>query len=140
MGLGHSEERCDRIGAEGQAEVIEPESRRGLELAVKISAKLLTQRRRGHSGNQRLALSQGVMAEPLGFENRLAPKETLRISPKARDEIFAGGQLIHTSPQTGEDGTRLGTASGRELEHPIGLGEQAVHIPKAGFGANGRWR
>src|SRR6266446_395839 len=68
MALGYTEERFDRIGADWQADVIEPKCRGGLQLEVKIGAKLLTQSARGHGGNQRLALGPGVVREPLHLE------------------------------------------------------------------------
>jgi hypothetical protein len=50
---------------------------------IKIGVKLLAHRGGGHRCNQRFALGQGVMAEPLGFENLLAGQETLGIAPEA---------------------------------------------------------
>src|SRR2546428_6360021 len=42
MALGHTAERCDRIGADWQADVIEPQCRGGLQLAVKRGTTRLT--------------------------------------------------------------------------------------------------
>ena len=78
MVLGHPEKRFDGIGADRQADVIEPEGLGGLQLELKIGAKLLAQSGRGHRVNQRLTLGQGVVREPLGFENLLAPQQALR--------------------------------------------------------------
>ena len=134
--LGHPKQRFDGIGADRQTDVIEPECRGGLELEVKIGAKLLTQGGRGHAFNQRLALGAAVVREPLHLENLLALKQAQGIGSKALDEGFAGGQLIQTSPQLGSGRTRLGAPRWRELEHPIGPGEQAVYIHKACLGAH----
>ena len=41
--LGHPKKRCDGIGADRQADMIEPECFSGLELVVKLGSKLLTQ-------------------------------------------------------------------------------------------------
>ena len=84
-----------------QADVIEPECRSGLQLEVKIGAKLLTQRGRGHGCNQRCTLGSGVVREPLELENLLALQQAEGIGSKPLDEGFAGGQLIQTSPQLG---------------------------------------
>ncbi len=99
--LGHAEQRFDRIGADRQADVIEPECCGGLQLEVKIGSKLPTQSARGHGVNQRLALAPGVVREPLRLENLLALQEAVGIGSKPRDEGFACGQLIQTSPQLG---------------------------------------
>ena len=123
MALGHTEERFDRIGADWQADVIEPQCRGGLQLEVKRGAKLLTQSARGHGGNQRLALGPGVVREPLHLENLLALQETVGIGSKPLDEGFARGQLIQTRPQVGSRGALLGTPGWRACEHLIGPGE-----------------
>jgi len=73
--LGHPTKRCDGIGADRQADMIEPECRGGLELVVKRGSKLLTQSGRGHGVNQRLALGSAVVREPLALENLLARKQ-----------------------------------------------------------------
>ena len=73
--LGHPEKRFDGIGADRQADVIEPERLGGLELELEIGPKLPAQGGRGHGVNQRLALGQGVVREPLGFENLLARQQ-----------------------------------------------------------------
>ena len=101
MALGHTEERFDRIGADWQADVIEPQCRGGLQLEVKIGAKLLTQSGRGHSVNQRLALGSAVVRASLALENLLARKQAEGIGSKPLDESFAGGQLIQARPQLG---------------------------------------
>src|SRR5437763_9830737 len=51
MALGHAEKRFDGIGADRQAEVIEPEGLGGPEFEVEIGAKLPTQSGRGHGVN-----------------------------------------------------------------------------------------
>src|SRR5437879_2029380 len=58
--------RFDGIGADWQAEVIEPEGLGGPEFEVEIGAKLPTQSGRGHGVNQRFAPGSGVVTEPLG--------------------------------------------------------------------------
>ena len=122
MALGHTEERCDRIGADWHADVIEPKGRGGLQLEVKRGAKLLTQSARGHGGNQRLALGPGVVREPLHLKNLLALQQAVGIGSKPREEGFARGQLIQTRPQLGSRGALLGTPGWRECEHLIGPG------------------
>jgi hypothetical protein len=77
------------------------------------------------------------MAEPLGFENLVAPKETVCIGPQALEEVLARRQLIPTRPQTGSDGTRLGTARRRELEPQLGPRKETRHMHKASVGAHG---
>ena len=89
--LGHAEQRFNGIGADRQADVIEPECLGGLELEVQIGSKLPTQSGRGHGFNQRLALGPCIMREPLRLENLLAFQEAVDIGPKPRDEGFAGG-------------------------------------------------
>jgi hypothetical protein len=101
MSLGHPEQRFDRIGADRQADMIEPERRGGLQLEVKLGSQLLTQSGRGHGVNQRLALTPGVVREPLRLENFLALQQAVGIGSKPLDEGFARGQLIETSPQLG---------------------------------------
>jgi hypothetical protein len=70
--LGHAEQRCNGIGADQQADVIEPECCGGLQLEVKLGSKLLTQSGRGHGFNQRLAPAPGVVRESLRLKNLLA--------------------------------------------------------------------
>ncbi len=66
MALGHPEKRCDGIGTDRHADVIEPECRSGLQLEVKIGAKLLTQRGRGHGCNQRCTFIKRALVRTLG--------------------------------------------------------------------------
>jgi len=98
---GHAEQRCDGIGADRHADVIQPESRGGCQLEVKRGAQLLTQRGRGHGCNQRLALGSGVVREPLHLKNLLARKQAEDIGSPPRDEGFAGRSLLQTAPQRG---------------------------------------
>jgi hypothetical protein len=70
--LGQSKERFDGVGADRQAHRIEAKLCGRLELMVKIAGKFLAHPHRGHGVEQGLALTQGVMAEPAGFENLLA--------------------------------------------------------------------
>lgn len=137
MAFGHRKERLDRIGTDRQADVIESQALGGFELECKIGAELLAYRGGGHGVKQRLTLRQGVMTESLGFENLLARQQPLGIAQEALDEIFTGGQVIETNPQTGEDGTGLGSPGRRELEQLLSPGKEAVHIHKAGLGAHG---
>jgi hypothetical protein len=46
-------------------------------------------------------LGLGVGREPLGLENLLALQQALGIGAEALDEVFARGQLIYASAQTG---------------------------------------
>src|SRR5713226_889341 len=82
MALGYAEKRFNGIGTDRQADVIQPECRGGLQLEVKIGSKLLTQRGRGHSCNQRFTLSSGVVRETLDLENLLARKQAEGIGSK----------------------------------------------------------
>jgi len=110
MPLGHPEKRFDGIGADRQADVIQPESLGGLQLEVKIGGKFPTQSSRGHRVNQRLALSPGGVRESLRFDNLLARKQTADIASKARDEGFARGQLLQGCPQLASGRASLGAA------------------------------
>ena len=123
VALGDAEQRFDGIGTDRHTDVIEPECRGGLQLEVKIGAKLLTQSGRGHGVNQRGTLGSGVVREPLDLENLLALQQAEGIGSKPLDEGFAGGQLLQTPPQLGSGRTALGAPGWRELEHPIGPGE-----------------
>ena len=91
MALGHPAKRCDGIGTDRQADVIEPECRSGLQLEVKRGAKLLTQRGRGHGGNQRGTLGSGVVRASFDLEHLLARKQPEGIGATPLDEGFAGG-------------------------------------------------
>lgn len=101
MALGHPKKRFDGIGADRQADVIEPEGRGGLQFEIKIGSKLLTQGGRRHGFKERLALGAAVMRESLDLENLLALKEAEGIGSKALDEGFTGGQLIQAGAQLG---------------------------------------
>ena len=70
--LGQSAQRCDRIGADRQADMVETERRGGVELVVEIAGKLSAHRPRRDRVDERLALGQGVVREALGFEHLLA--------------------------------------------------------------------
>ena len=128
MALGHTAERCDRIGADGHADVIEPQCRGGLSLEVKRGAKPLTHSARGHGGTQRLAWGPGVVRAPLPLENLLALQQAVGIGSQPLDEGCARGQLIQTRPQLGSHGALRGTPGWRECEHLIGPGASAVHM------------
>ncbi len=140
MTLGHPEERFDGIGADRQADLIEPSGLRSGKRILQRSDKLLAPGSRGHLGNQWLTLGQGVVAESLGLENLLALQQALGIGSEAPDEVLTRRQLIEARPQTGYAGAVFGPARGRELEQALGPGAQAVYMPKAGFGAHGGWR
>ena len=94
MLLGHPEQRFDGIRTDWQADVSQAECLGGLQLELEIGPKLLAQSSRRHRFHQWLTLGQGVVREPLRFENLLALKETAGIVSKPLDEGFAGGQLI----------------------------------------------
>lgn len=99
--LGHPEKRCDGIGTDRYADVIEPEGRGGLELVRQIGGKLPAQRGRGHGVDERLTLRQGGTREALCFEHRLAVKQTFGIALKSLDEGLTGGQVIQAGAQLG---------------------------------------
>src|SRR5712691_2737681 len=134
MALGHPEERCDRIGAEWHAAVIEPQWRGGLQLEVTRGTQRLTPSARGHGGTQRLAWGPGVVRAPLHREHLLALQQAVGIGAKPRDEGLARGQWIQTRPQLGSRGALLGTPGWREGEHLLGPGAEAVprHTPRRG--------
>src|SRR5713101_227365 len=90
--LGHPEKRFDSIGTDRQADVIETEWLRRLQLEVKIGAELQAQSGGGHRIDQRLALAPGVVREPLRFEHLLALKQAEGIGTQPLDEGFARGQ------------------------------------------------
>jgi hypothetical protein len=123
VALSHPEERCDRIGADRHADVIETYSLGGCELVLQSGLKLQAPWGRGDGGDPRLTLGQGVVGEPPRLEHLLALQQTLGISPKALDEVFARWQLVEARSQTGEDGTGLGPASRGELEQPLSPGD-----------------
>ena len=101
VALGHAEQRCDRLGADGHADMIEPACRGGLQLEVKRGAKLPTHSARGQGGNQRFALGSGVVRAPLHLENLLALQQAVGIGSQSLDEGLARGELIQTRPQLG---------------------------------------
>jgi len=136
MPLGHPEKRCDGIGADRQANVIPPKGGGGCQLGDQRGATCPTQRGGGHRRQQRLTLRQGGVREPWHLDNLLARQQAGGIATNARDEGFAGGELLQTRPQRGEGRTRLGPAAGGQVEDPVGPGAQAVHMHKAGFGAH----
>ncbi len=126
MALGHAEQRCDRLGADWQADVSAPEWRGGLQLEGKRGANLLTQSARGPGGNQRLALGPGVVREPLHLEHLLALQQAVGIGAQPRDAGCARGELSQTGPQLGSSGALLGPPGWRECEPLLGPGDQAV--------------
>ena len=73
--LGHPKERCDGIGADGHAEVIEPACGGARECAVQISAPLPASSGRGPGVKQRLTLGAGVVRQPLEREHLLARQQ-----------------------------------------------------------------
>src|SRR5207237_3784256 len=76
----------------------------------------------------------------LGFENLLAGQQSARIASQPLDESVTRRQVSQGGPQFGSPRPGLGAARWRQLEDPVGPGEQAVHIHKAGLGAHGGWR
>jgi len=126
MARGHAAKRCDGIGADRHADVIQPACRGGLALEVKRGAQRLTQSGRGHGIKQRLALGAGVVREPRALEHRLARTQAEAIASKPRDEGCAGGPWIQARPPRGSGRARLGPPGWREREPPIGPGAQAV--------------
>jgi hypothetical protein len=135
--LGDPKERCTRIGADGHADVLEPQGLSGGKLDRQRGATLLAHRGCGHRCTPRCALGQGVMGAPRGCAHLLARQATLGLAPEAREEGLAGGPRIEASPQTGEDGAGLGPTGRRELAQLLGPGAQAVHRQQAGLGAHG---
>ena len=100
MALGHPKKRFDGIGADRQADMIEPEGRGGLQFEIKIGSKLLTQGGRGHSVNERLATGRGCRAESLILRSS-GTQVGRGHGLKALDEGFTGGQLIQAGAQLG---------------------------------------
>ena len=76
------------------------------------------------------------MREPWGFEHLLARKQPFSIGAKGREEGFARGERLAASAQPGEGRPGLGATGGRECEHAVGPGAEAVHVHNAGFGAH----
>ena len=112
MALGHPKERYDGLGADRQADMIESSSLGSFELVRQRGRKLQAQWGRGPLRDQRLTLSQGVVAEPLGLDKLRALKQALGIGAEALDEVFACRQLLHAHAQTGSEGARFGPARG----------------------------
>ena len=77
------------------------------------------------------------MREPGGFEHLLARTQPFSSGAKVLDEGCARGERIEASAQPGSGRTGLGATGGREFEHAVGPGEEAVHVHKAGVGAHG---
>jgi len=75
--------------------------------------------------------------EPGGFEHLLARTQPFSSGAKVLDEGCARGERIEASAQPGSGRTGLGATGGREFEHAVGPGEEAVHVHKAGVGAHG---
>jgi hypothetical protein len=141
MPLGHPAKRCDGIGADRHAHVIQPQGGGGFQLVDKRGATFPAQRGGGHRRTQRLTLCQGGVREPLPLDNLLARPQAGGIAAKARDERFACGELSQARPQLGEGRTRRGTAAGRQREDAVCPRAQAVHIHTAGFRADfGRYQ
>jgi hypothetical protein len=63
--------------------------------------KVLAYPGRGHLGDQRLTLGQGVVGEALSLENLLTCQQALGITLEALDEVLTRWQLIEASPKTG---------------------------------------
>ena len=99
VALGHSEERFDGIGTDGQAEMIEPSGLGGGKLVLQIGLQLLAHRGRGHLADQGLTLGQGVMGESLGLETLLTCQHALGITLEALEAGLTRRQLIQASPQ-----------------------------------------
>ncbi len=134
--LGHPAKRCNALGGDRQADVIEPEGRGGLQLAGKRGSKLPAHRGGGHRVDQRLALGQSVVRAPWSFEHFLARKEPFSIGSQVRDEALARGELIEARAQPGSGRTGLGATDGREFEHAVGPGDETVPMQKASVGAH----
>jgi len=138
--LGHAKERCDRIGTDRQTDLIEPSRGGALELIRERGGKLQTPGGRWHGAGKRFARRQGGGREALGFENLWAGQQSARIASKPLAEGFTRRQVTQGGPQFGEHRPGLGPARWRQLEDPVGPGEQAVHMHTAGLGAHGGWR
>ena len=89
--LGHPEKRFDLIRTDWQANFPQPQRRGRLKLELKIGGKLKAHSSGGDRFDQRRALCQCVVTEPLGFENRLALKQGHGIVAKPFDQHFARG-------------------------------------------------
>ena len=89
VALGHPEERCNRLGADRQADMIKSYSRSSCELVLQLGLKRQAHWGRGHLREQRLTLGQRVMREPLGLEHLLARTQALGIGAEALDEVLA---------------------------------------------------
>jgi len=91
VGLGHPDKRCDGLGTDRQADVIETACRGRLQREVKSGAALQAQSGGGHRIEPRLALAPGVVREPLRGDNLLARKQAEGLGSQPLEEGFAGG-------------------------------------------------
>ena len=89
--LGHAEERCDRIGADRQADMVETTRCSGLELLVERARTLAAHRPRRDRVDQRLALGQGVVREAVGCEPLLAGQQRDGSASKLPDQRCTRG-------------------------------------------------
>jgi len=140
MALGDAAKRCDRLGADRHADVLQPERRGGLPREGKSGATLLTPSGRRHGVHQRLAPGSGIVREPGGVAHLLACKQPCGIVSKPRDEGLTGGPLLQTPPHPGPGRAAFGAPGWRELAHVSGPSAQAMCMHQAGCGAYVRWR
>src|SRR5713226_3473917 len=68
---GHAEKRCDRIGADRPADLVETTRRGGLELVLERARTLAAHRGGRHRVEKRLARCQRVVREAPGFAHLL---------------------------------------------------------------------
>jgi hypothetical protein len=94
--LGHPEKRCDGIGADRQANLVETEGLGGLELIRARGCKLAAPRLRGDGVAQRRPLGQRIMREALGFEPLLARQQRQGIVSKPFAQGVARGEGVET--------------------------------------------
>ena len=138
--LGHPEKGFDRIGADGQTDVVEPKHRGRLELVLERVRTLAAHRGGRHRVDKRLARCQRVVTEAPGFEHLLACQQRDRIVSEGRAQGLARGSGIAAGAPLRAGGPCLGAAGWREGEQPIGPGNQPGSIHKPGFGVDGGGR
>src|SRR5712691_8043309 len=91
VSLSQAEKRCDGIGADRQADLVEPQRCGGLELVLERARTLAAHRLRRDGIEKRRTLGQRVVREALGFEQLLARQQRHGSISKPLDQRFARG-------------------------------------------------
>ena len=134
--LGQAEQRCDRSGADRQANVVEAERRGRPQGALQSAHTLAAYRPRRDRVDQRPTLGERVVREALSCASLLAGPPSDGIGSHRLDQRLPRGERVEAEPQWRAGGARLGAACGGEGEHTIGPGDQTVPRPTARFGVD----